>query len=168
MIDFWTWFVDELAELGEMAETLLEAAVNTIGTVLGVLLVLIAYLLLIVPVLAVLAFGLAGLVSMLAWVFILDSGNGAAMFYAYGSSQATVEISDVNNYYSPIAGTPGMANIYWSVGNARYEIENKRGGSVSFQIFPPSFPCSISLHRTNKKAIPGMAFSVNTSENIPN
>ena len=69
MIDFWTWFVDELAGWGEMANTLLECAVNTIGTVLGVLLVLIAYLLLLATVLAVLAFGLAGLFSTLAWVF---------------------------------------------------------------------------------------------------
>lgn len=68
-------------------------------------------------------------------VFIVDAGGAGAIYLLTGGNHITSEISDPLNAYSPTAGTGGLTNIYWSAGNSRYEIENKRGGSLTFQVF---------------------------------
>ena len=58
-----------------------------------------------------------------------------AMFVLRGGANATQEVYDPSNTFSIIAGTANSSNIYWSVANARYEIENKLGGNAQYYIF---------------------------------
>jgi hypothetical protein len=44
-------------------------------------------------------------------------------------------MSDPSAKYSITAGTATSANIYWSVGNARYELENKLGSAKTFRVW---------------------------------
>lgn len=51
-----------------------------------------------------------------------------------GSAQAVYEVFDPQGEFSNTAGTASSINIYWSAGNARYELENKRGGARDFLV----------------------------------
>lgn len=77
----------------------------------------------------------------------LSSGNGmsgflivaanegtCATFAVRGTTQAVNLISDPAGVFSVAAGTGSKTNVYWSAGNTRYEIENKRGGAVNYKI----------------------------------
>lgn len=70
--------------------------------------------------------------SELGHVLIADSSGGLAIFGLQGGVQATKEVSDPSGVFSVTAGTASSTNIYWSIGNARYEIENKRGSTLSY------------------------------------
>lgn len=72
--------------------------------------------------------------SELGHVIIADSSGGLAIFGLQGGVQATKEVSDPSGVYSITAGTASSTNIYWSVGNARYEIENKRGSTLTYSV----------------------------------
>lgn len=50
-------------------------------------------------------------------------------FRLAGTSNATAEVLDSGSLCSTTAGTASSINVYWSAGNARYEIENRRGGA---------------------------------------
>lgn len=68
-------------------------------------------------------------------VFVVATTDGAlSIFYINGAGHTTTEVSDPFAIFSVTAGTATSTNIYWSVGNARYELENKRGGARSYEI----------------------------------
>lgn len=74
-----------------------------------------------------------------AFVFILDDAGTGAGYILNGGTHTTQELFDPSNAYGIIAGTAGLANIYYSVANGRYEIENKRATTRTFKAFSLSF-----------------------------
>lgn len=73
--------------------------------------------------------------SSLVFVFIVDISNGGYAIYGLnGTAHSVVELSDPSGVYTPTAGTASSSNIYWSAGNSRYEIENRRGASADYRI----------------------------------
>jgi hypothetical protein len=58
---------------------------------------------------------------------VVDSEFLSATFDMRGTSQTVVEAEDTAGVYSHTAGTATSTNVYWSAGNARYEIQNNRG-----------------------------------------
>lgn len=58
-----------------------------------------------------------------------------AIYTVTAAGQTTQEMADPSNVFSPTAGTGNSNNIYWSVGNARYEIQNTRAGPRTYRIF---------------------------------
>lgn len=68
-------------------------------------------------------------------IIVTDSTtDSVAIFALRGANNATTEVSDPAGIYSVTAGTANSFNIYWSVGNSRYELENKRGASRDIHI----------------------------------
>lgn len=63
-----------------------------------------------------------------------DEDNASAMFDIRGGSGAVTEVLDPQTLYTITAATAASINVYWSAGNSRYEIENKRGGSRTFRL----------------------------------
>lgn len=75
---------------------------------------------------------------------ILDSANGYAFIFMHevnltgasaiyalaGGLSLTYEVFDSAAIYTPTAGTANSINIYWSAGNARFEVENKRASTI--------------------------------------
>ncbi len=68
-------------------------------------------------------------------VLIVTSDALSAIYNIEGFAHATLEISDPAAIFTPVSGTAGMYNIYWSGANNRYEVENKRGGARTLYIF---------------------------------
>lgn len=67
---------------------------------------------------------------------IIMSTEGAGAFYeCRGGIHGTAEVADWASIYSPTAGTASSNNVYWSAGNARYELENKRGSTFTYYVF---------------------------------
>jgi hypothetical protein len=64
---------------------------------------------------------------------VVDANGDMARFALNGASHTTQEVSDPSNKYSITAGAVSI-NVYWSAGNARYEIQNgtASGNSVRF------------------------------------
>jgi len=67
-------------------------------------------------------------------VFIATSQNLTALFAIVGGTHTTRELLDWAASFSITAGTAGSVNLYWSAGNAQYEIENKMGVSITFYL----------------------------------
>lgn len=65
----------------------------------------------------------------------VQAASLAGIFAINGSTHTTVEISDPSNVYSATAGTANSINIYWSAGNSRYELENRRGSTINARIW---------------------------------
>lgn len=72
--------------------------------------------------------------TMVGQLFIVDSEGGTARFLIRGTTHATIEKEDDFGIYSITATTGSSVNIYWSAGNNRYELENKRGGSRTYTL----------------------------------
>lgn len=70
----------------------------------------------------------------IGWVWIIDDTGAQAMFAVTGSVNNTIESLDPNGVYSVVSGTATSTNVYWSAGNSRYEIENRRGSTVTYRI----------------------------------
>lgn len=68
-------------------------------------------------------------------LLIYDSTGAAAIFTIRGAGNATQEMVDPNGVFSSTQSTASSSNIYWSAGNSRYEIENKRGSTVTYSIY---------------------------------
>ena len=74
-------------------------------------------------------------IAILSSVAIDKNGLGnSAIFSINGSSNNTVVISDTSNKWSNKKGTIGKNNLYWSVENGRYELENLTGLSNNFSV----------------------------------
>jgi hypothetical protein len=66
-------------------------------------------------------------------LFIVSTSSSTYGHYVIGASaHFTVLVYDPSSLFSGTAGTASRINVYWSVGNARYEIENKLGGTTTF------------------------------------
>jgi hypothetical protein len=73
--------------------------------------------------------------NMQALVIILCVDDGSmALYECRGAQNATAELLDSQNIYSAVFNTATSMNIYWSAGNARYELQNLRGASRTFRI----------------------------------
>jgi hypothetical protein len=58
-----------------------------------------------------------------------------ALYWVNGGLHTCTEVSDPGAKYTPTAGTASSTNMYWSAGNARYELENKEGGTRTYVIY---------------------------------
>jgi hypothetical protein len=67
-------------------------------------------------------------------IIISDSGGRNAIFAINGAAHTTSEIADPSTVFSAASGTASMTNIYWSAGNARYEIQNNTGATRTYKI----------------------------------
>jgi hypothetical protein len=77
-----------------------------------------------------------GLTSQTNFAIIFVQAGGAAAQYALQSSaNVTQEMDDPSAVYTNTAGTASSINIYWSAGNSRYELENKRGSAIAVRIW---------------------------------
>lgn len=65
----------------------------------------------------------------------MHGGATPAIYTLNGASHTTTELNDPFGTYTVTAGTASSTNIYWSAGNSRYEIENKRGATVTTRIW---------------------------------
>lgn len=63
---------------------------------------------------------------------VVTDGGATALFSVTGGSHTVLLISDPGPAFSVAAGTAGRANVYWSAGNSRYELENKLGSTLAF------------------------------------
>lgn len=69
------------------------------------------------------------------FLFVINSTSGAqALFTLNGAGHAAVEVADPAGIYTVTAGSASSINVYWSAGNNRYELENKRGVSVTLRL----------------------------------
>lgn len=75
-----------------------------------------------------------GVANLCALILIKASDNACALFFLSGASNGTVEIADSGSAFSVTATTGSSYNIYWSSGNARYELENKSGSTRNFEV----------------------------------
>lgn len=57
-----------------------------------------------------------------------------ASFFCRGSNNAVNELNDPGGVYSPTAGTTNLINVYYSTGNARYEVQNATTSSATIQV----------------------------------
>lgn len=60
--------------------------------------------------------------------------NAQAIYMLNGTGNSVNEIADPAGIFTPTAGSAASVNIYYSAGNARYELENKRGATRTFVI----------------------------------
>jgi hypothetical protein len=67
-------------------------------------------------------------------LFITDNHETAAIIRLNGSVHTTAIINDGGGQYTVTPANDTTANVYWSAGNARYELENKFGSSVTFKL----------------------------------
>lgn len=71
-----------------------------------------------------------------AFIFIEDNEDAFfAIYTAQAGGAATQEIADPSGKFTTVAGSASSANIYWSAGNSRYEIQNNLGATRTFSIF---------------------------------
>lgn len=71
-----------------------------------------------------------------AFIVIMDSIDvSVAALYTRGAAHTAYVLFDTLSLYSVTAGTASKTNVYWSSGNSRYEIENKRGGTRAYSAF---------------------------------
>lgn len=62
-------------------------------------------------------------------ICVTISDGASALYFLNGSNNTVNEVSDPSGLFTPTATNAGTVNIYYSGGNSRYELENKRGGS---------------------------------------
>lgn len=75
-----------------------------------------------------------GLSTMKGVLLITSSAGDSAMFSIKGAGATTAEMSDIGNKYSEALNTASSTNIYWDSGSARYVLQNKSGGSLTYSI----------------------------------
>jgi hypothetical protein len=79
---------------------------------------------------------IGGITDLAGLLIIVDQVNGTtALYQLAGAAHTTLEIADPTGNYTPTATTDTKTNIYWSAGNGRYELENKRGAALRFQLW---------------------------------
>lgn len=72
--------------------------------------------------------------SQLGFVMISADGGGfrsSAIYMLRGAAGSVGEVSDLDNNFSPTKDNAGTVNIYFDVGNARYEVQNKTASTVN-------------------------------------
>jgi hypothetical protein len=65
---------------------------------------------------------------------VISSEGVSADFALKGTNNAVIEVSDPDNVFTASAGSASSTNVYWSAGNARYEIQNLRGGELRYRL----------------------------------
>lgn len=69
------------------------------------------------------------------FLFVINHTNGAqALFTLNGIGAAAVEVIDPAGIYTAVADSATSINVYWSAGNARYELQNKRADAVTVSL----------------------------------
>jgi hypothetical protein len=63
------------------------------------------------------------------------AGSAVAMYAINGGAHTTTELLDPSSIFTTVASTASSINIYWSAGNARYELENKRGSAIGVRVW---------------------------------
>lgn len=70
-----------------------------------------------------------------AGLAMIWAGGNSAIFGINGGAHTTTEMLDPGGIFSATAGTASSINVYWSAGNNRYEVENKRGSAISIRLW---------------------------------
>jgi hypothetical protein len=68
-------------------------------------------------------------------VVVTSADNCSAVYNIRGTNNVTGELLDPQGLFTAAAGGAASHNIYWNAGTSRYELENNRGGSRSYQLF---------------------------------
>lgn len=76
-----------------------------------------------------------GTSTMCGFLYITDSEGAMAIYIIRGTGGLTTELSDIFGIYDVTAGTASRTNIYWSAGNSRYELQNKRPSTRIYRLF---------------------------------
>jgi hypothetical protein len=72
--------------------------------------------------------------SFVGYIFIATNDDASATFVLSGATNSTAETSDPSGVFSITKGTAASYNVYYDVGNARYEIENNRGSAKKIRL----------------------------------
>lgn len=75
-----------------------------------------------------------GTTSMAGTLMVVDDRGLVAHYSINGTNNTTTEQHDVGNVYTPTKGSATSTNIYWSAGNARYELENNTGATRKYRV----------------------------------
>jgi hypothetical protein len=68
---------------------------------------------------------------------LVATSEGVSALYALNGTNNTVnEVSDPSGVFTVTANNAATNNIYWSAGNSRYELQNKRGVTVRYVVVP--------------------------------
>lgn len=79
---------------------------------------------------------LGNLADFVGLVFVYDRSSAVMAIYSCnGGLHTTTEIQDPSGTFTITATNAGTTNIYWSAGNSRYELENKRGGARDYYVY---------------------------------
>ena len=75
-----------------------------------------------------------GFGTMTGVITVTTSAGDSALFAIAGAAHTVAEISDPGNKFSTTLNTATSTNVYWDAGSARYQIQNKSGGSLNYSI----------------------------------
>jgi hypothetical protein len=70
-----------------------------------------------------------------AIIIIRPASADGAIYALFGAFHIAEEWLDVGSHYTTTEDNDGTINIYWDAGNARYEINNEYGSTLSFYIW---------------------------------
>jgi hypothetical protein len=76
-----------------------------------------------------------GLTALNAFVYLRVSDGAYAQYYLNGSGSTTAELHDVTNAFTPSSGQANSYNVYWSAGNARFDVQNLSGAARVIKVF---------------------------------
>jgi len=72
--------------------------------------------------------------SFVGYIFIATNDDASATFVLSGATNSVAETSDPTGVFSVTKGTASSYNVYYDVGNARYEIQNNRGSAKKIRL----------------------------------
>ena len=75
----------------------------------------------------------AGIAATIGIIAVTNTEDQIVALFAL-SNGTTTEISDPGGAFSNTAGTASSINIYWDAGDARYELQNLRGGDRTVRV----------------------------------
>lgn len=67
-------------------------------------------------------------------LLVTSSAGTSAIYTIPGGGGAPVEMSDPSDTYSATSGMTPSSNVYWSSSSARYLLENKTSGSLTYSL----------------------------------
>ncbi len=75
-----------------------------------------------------------GTAAFIGTVYVHASGGEIGVYECKGGFNTTREVRDADGVFTTSAGSASSINIYWSGANSRYELENKRGSTLTINI----------------------------------
>lgn len=60
--------------------------------------------------------------------------NTSAVVHLQGGGNAVSILAQSGSTFGTTEGNDGTTNVYWDIGNSRYELENQKGGERTYEI----------------------------------